>query len=136
MFVLLLLIRLDELFFIPQRAALRFTDREISWVFGWVTGFTASDIPGLRRPKNVKFGTSVASGMKMMHALSFSKSFFNCGKIGKKRENRPRNIIKTSNIIKRAHSSRATAETTNGRNAEFGTNVAHGLRMMPELFVF
>jgi len=36
-----------------------------------------------------------------------------------------------------AHSSpHATSEAKNSRNAEIGTNVAHGVRMMPELFVF
>jgi len=38
---------------------------------------------------------------------------------------------------KRAHSStHTTVETTNSRNAEIGTNIALGLRMMLELFVF
>jgi len=48
-----------------------------------VTGglfFSASDILGLRRPKNVKFGIKMASSMRMMHTLSFWKRFFNRGK--------------------------------------------------------
>jgi len=37
---------------------------------------------------------------------------------------------------KRAHYSlHATAETKNSRNAKIGTNIAHGVRTIPELFV-
>jgi len=45
----------------PQCGALRFMDGEISWVSVWVTDFSLNDISGLRRPKNVKFGTMLAS---------------------------------------------------------------------------
>jgi len=45
-------------------------------------------------------------------------------------QNLPKNA-KRAEKHEKAHSSpRATAETTNSRNAEIGTNVAHGLRMM------
>jgi len=48
----------------------------------------------------------------------------------KKTKNRPK-------TRKSAHCSpRITTETTNSRNVELGTKVAHGLRMMPKLFVF
>jgi len=33
----------------------------------WVTVFSPDDISGLRRPKNVEFGTEVASSTRMMH---------------------------------------------------------------------
>jgi len=36
-----------------------------------MTVFSPSDISGLRRPKNVKFGIKVASSMRMMHTLRF-----------------------------------------------------------------
>jgi len=39
-----------------------------------VTFFSPNDILGLRRPKNIKFGTKVASGMTMMHTLRFLES--------------------------------------------------------------
>jgi len=57
----------------PKCGALRFTDREISWVClgEWVTVFSPNDSSGLRRPKNVKFGTKVASSTRMMYALRF-----------------------------------------------------------------
>jgi len=55
----------------------RFTDGEISYLCGWETAFALNDISGLRRPKNVIFGTKVASSTKMMHTLRFSeKKFF------------------------------------------------------------
>jgi len=41
-----------------------------------VTVFSPNDISGLRRPKSIKFGTKVASGMRMMHALRFVEKFF------------------------------------------------------------
>jgi len=38
----------------------------------WVTVFfSPNDISELRRPKNVKFGTKVASCTRIMHTLSF-----------------------------------------------------------------
>jgi len=48
-------------------------------------------------------------------------------KFAKKKQKRP----KTAN-----YSSHATSEIKNSRNAEIGTNRAHSVRMMPELFVF
>jgi len=50
-------------------------DGEISSVV-----FSPNDISGLRRPKNIKFGTKVASSIRMMCALRFWKKFFSCGK--------------------------------------------------------
>jgi len=44
---------------------------------------------------------------------------------------------KRPKTAKKAHSSpHATSETKNSRNAEIGTNIAHGVRVMPELLVF
>jgi len=74
---------------VPQCGAQRFKDGEISWVYRWVT-FFSSDSSGLRRPKNVKFGTKVASSMKMMHTLRFLEKV-NCGKIWENTKNRPDN---------------------------------------------
>jgi len=48
--------------------ALMFTDGKISWV-GVCPVFSPNDISGLRRPKNVRFGTKVVSSMRMMHAF-------------------------------------------------------------------
>jgi len=42
----------------------------------WVTVFSPNDISGLRRPKNVKFDTNVASITRMMHALRFLEKVF------------------------------------------------------------
>jgi len=53
-------------------------DGEISWVSGLVTVFSPNDIPGLRRPKNVKFGTKMAI---------FGKSFLIVAKLAKKSAN-------------------------------------------------
>jgi len=72
-----------------------------------VTGFSLSDILGLRKPKNVKFGINIAVAKIAKYAKTPEKA------------------------KKRAHS--FTAETTNSRNAEIGKNVADGLEMMPEL---
>jgi len=49
--------------------ALKFTDGEISWVSGWVTVFSPNNISRLRKLTNVKFGTKVASSVRMMYAL-------------------------------------------------------------------
>jgi len=54
---------------------------EISWVSGWVgvwvgDCFFPNAISGPRRPKNIKFGTKVASSMRMMHALRFLSKVF------------------------------------------------------------
>jgi len=46
------------------------------WVHGWVAVFSPNDMLGLRRPKNVKFGTKVASSIRMMHALRFLEKVF------------------------------------------------------------
>jgi len=60
-------------------------------VSGWVTVFSLNDISRLRRPKNVKFGTKLASSMRMMYALRFLENF-NCGKICQKNaKNRHKN---------------------------------------------
>jgi len=40
-----------------------------------VAVFSPNDISGLRRPKNVKFGTKVASSRRMMRALRFLEKF-------------------------------------------------------------
>jgi len=40
------------------------------------TVYSPNDISGLRRPKNVKFGTKVASSTRMMHALRFLEKRF------------------------------------------------------------
>jgi len=53
--------------------------------------FSPNDISGLRRPKNIKFGTKVVSNTRMMYTHRFlDKSFFNCDKIYKKCQNRPK----------------------------------------------
>jgi len=70
---------------VPQSSALRFVDGKISWVSGWVTVFSPTDISELRRSKNIKFITKVASSTRMMCTRRvFKKVFFNCGKICKK----------------------------------------------------
>jgi len=48
-----------------------FTDGEVNWVSGSMTVFSRNDISGLRMPKNIKFGTKVASSTRMMHTLRF-----------------------------------------------------------------
>jgi len=51
----------------------------------WVGNcFFPNDISGLRRPKNIKFGTKAASSARMMYALRFLEKVFYCGKICKK----------------------------------------------------
>jgi len=62
--------------------------------------------------------------------LDFWRKFFNCGKICKKMPKIGQNA-KNKHII-----THETSETKNNRNVEIGTNIAHGVRMMPELFVF
>jgi len=80
-----------------------------------VTVFSPNDISGLRRPKDIEFGTEVASSTRMMHAVRFFwKKFFKCGKICKK-------SAKNKHVIL--------------HNAEIGTNIAHGVRMMPKLCI-
>jgi len=43
---------------------------------GWVTVYSPNNIASLRRPKNVKFGTKVASSTRMMRTLRFLKKVF------------------------------------------------------------
>jgi len=69
---------------VPQYEALRFTHDEISCVDVWVTVFSPNNILGLRRCKNAKFSTKVASSMRMMRAL-FGKSFLIVTKFAKTR---------------------------------------------------
>jgi len=63
-----------------------FTDDEISWLGDC---FSPKDISGLRRPKNVKFGTMVASSTRMMHAVRFflEKVYLIVSKCAKKTPN-------------------------------------------------
>jgi len=61
-------------------------DGKICWVLDWMTVFSLSDISGLRRPKNVKFGTKVASSMRTMRAFRFLECFLIAGKNAKKDE--------------------------------------------------
>jgi len=71
--------RLLLIFFIniiPQCRALRFTDREIRWVSGWVGDFFSPNISGLRRPKDIVFGTKVVSSTTMMCTLRFLEKLF------------------------------------------------------------
>jgi len=98
--------------------------KSAQWVSGWVTVFFPNDISGLRKLKKVKFGTKVASSTRIMCALRFLKSFLIVAKFAKNR-------------LKGAHSSlHATSDTKNSRNAEIGINTTHGVKMMPEPFVF
>jgi len=43
--------------------------------------FSPNDISGLKKLKNVEFGTKVASSTRMMSALRFLEKFFICCKI-------------------------------------------------------
>jgi len=81
-----------------------------------MTVFSTSDISGLRRLKNVKFGTKAASSTRMMRNYTFGKSFLIVAKMTKN------------------YSAHATPETINSRNVEIGTNMATGVRVLPELF--
>jgi len=65
-----------ERFRITSVGSTEFTDRDISWVSGRVTGFSPNDISGLRRPKNVEFGTKVVSSTRVMLALGFLEKVF------------------------------------------------------------
>jgi len=47
---------------------------DISWVSGTV--FSPNDVSGPRRPKNVKFGTKVASITRMKRTLRFLDKVF------------------------------------------------------------
>jgi len=55
-----------------------FADVEVSCVMsgGWVTVISPDDISGLRRPKNIKFGTNVVSSTRMMRTLRFPQIVF------------------------------------------------------------
>jgi len=66
---------------IPQWVALRFTDSKIS---------SPDNISELRRPKNIKFGTQVASSTRMMCALTILEKFFNVAKLAKNSKNMPK----------------------------------------------
>jgi len=65
---------------ISQCRALRFTDGKIIWV----TVLSPNDISGLRRPNNIKFGTKVASSMRMIDTLRFLEKFFDAAKFVEK----------------------------------------------------
>jgi len=49
--------------------------------------FSPNDISVLRMPKNVKFGTKVASSRRRIQALRFLEKVFNCVKICQKMAN-------------------------------------------------
>jgi len=51
----------------------------------WVTVVSANDISGLRRPKNVKFGTKVASSTRIVRALRLLDKFLIAAKVAKNR---------------------------------------------------
>jgi len=55
------------------------TDGKIGWVgvwiHGWLTGFSLSEISGLIRPKNVKFGTSASSTRRILTLRFLGKKF-------------------------------------------------------------
>jgi len=56
--------------------------KSAGWVFGWLF-FSPNDISGLRGPKNVKFGTKVASSTRI--DLDFWKRFLIAAKFAKDR---------------------------------------------------
>jgi len=58
------------------RHSVTFTNDEIISLSVWVTVSSLSDISGLRRPKNIKFGTKVASCMRMMSTLRSLEKVF------------------------------------------------------------
>jgi len=93
-----------------------------------VTGFSPSDILGLRMPKEVKFDIKAKSSTRMTRILKFLEN------VSYLRQNLPKTAKKAKNAKKVYSSQRATVETTNSRNAEIGTTIAHGLRMMAEFF--
>jgi len=68
-----------------------------------VTVYSPNDISGLRRTKDVKFNTKVASSMRMMHALRFLE------KVVKNMKNRPKTpfflfyLPEISDIIRMEH---------------------------------
>jgi len=68
-----------------------------------------NNIRGVRRPKNIKFGTKAAFSKRMIRTLKiFGKNFKNCGKLTNK-------TIICKNPTKFSKS--------NSRNAEIGTNI-------------
>jgi len=68
----------------------------------------------------------------MMHALRFFESFLLWQNLRRKNAKNRFNLSQ-----KRAtYSPCDTSETKHSRNIEIGTNIAHGVRMMPEPFVF
>jgi len=115
---------------IPQCRALRFMDGEISWVSGWVGDFflqtISQDWEGLRTSYSAQRWRLVWGWC----TLKFLESFI-CSKICKKMPNIDQKLSKKwAN-----YSPHAISETENSRNAEIGTNKAHGVRMMHKLFV-
>jgi len=76
------------------------------WLGGWVTGFSPSDISGLRMLKNVKFGIMLASNTRMMRALRFLEKVFSCCNICKKYHKKAKNAKKStffSTLYRRNH---------------------------------
>jgi len=65
----------------------------------WLTVFSPNDISGLRGPKNVNFGTKVASSRRRMHAL-FGKSAVIAAKFAKNAKIRQkRQFYKTTRTV-------------------------------------
>jgi len=76
-----------------------------------MTVFSPHDIPGLRRPNNVKFGTKVASSTRMMQALRFLEKVF-AGKFAKKPPKRGKTQkLATSSPLDTAKTMRKLAQT-------------------------
>jgi len=61
----------------------------------WVAGFSPSDISGPKWPKNVKFGTKVASNTRMMRTL---EKLLIAAKLTKNAKNRPK-MSKNEHIL-------------------------------------
>jgi len=103
----------------PQCRAVRFTDGKKA---GWVGDcFFPNDISQLRRPSNLAQRWCPVQGMGWCTHVDFWKSFLIVAKFAKEWAN---------------YYPHATSETKNSRNAEIGTNIVPGVRMMPELCVF
>jgi len=96
---------------------LRFMDGEISWVSDWVTVFSPSNISGLRS-KNVKFGLEL---VWMTCTLTFLEKVLYLWEICKKMPTGAKLNKKWA-----TYSPHNTSETKSSRNAEIGTNIAHG----------
>jgi len=69
---------------IAQCRALWFMVAKVSWVGDDVGGEPVflCNISGLRRPKNISFGTNAASRTSMMCTLRFLEKVFNVAKFG------------------------------------------------------